>query len=156
MSSSTNPNISVYSIVLASCSSPDITFLCSYSCSHWLVVFQSFTSDTPILMAMLSDSIYKTLNFVCYLTCSNIDFDYCFFFYSTSGQFQHHSELPNSNFQIIGKGTLSSELTSELLDTDYRNTRMHNSRLMQCMSWSCCLNPLWIPTPSWVMQCTNS
>ena len=77
MSSSTDPNISVYSIVLTSCSFPTSHSCVSHSCTHCLAVFQSHTSDILILMAMLSDSIYKT-QLCMYLTCSNIDFDYCF------------------------------------------------------------------------------
>ena len=92
-----------------------------------------------------------------------------FIVYSTSGHpnitlnFQTLiSETSRNTLALIWNSTLSSikamlcsRLTSKLLDADYRNIWTHDSRLVQHMSWSHHPNPLWIPTSSWVVQCTN-
>src|SRR5882724_4478859 len=106
MSSIIEPNISVYSIVLTSCSFLTSHSCVSHSCTHCLAVFQSHTSDIPVLITMLSDSIYQTLNFVCIKHVQISTLIIVLIVYSTSGHFQHHSELPKSDFQTIGK-TLS-------------------------------------------------
>jgi len=147
MSSSTDPDISVYSIVLTLVPVLTLHSCVSHSCTHCLAVFWSHTSDIPLLMAMLSDSIYKTLNSVCISICSNIDFDYCFhcllnlWSFPTSlwtselwflNYWKYSSFIINSMLISI-KAMLSSKLTSKLPDADYRNTQTHNSRLAQHM-----------------------
>jgi len=47
-------------------------------------------------------------------------------------------------------------LSSELVDTDYRNTWTWKSRLAQHLSWSHCPKPLKNPISGWVVQCTHS
>jgi len=97
------PYISVYSIVPVPVPVPFQHHIPVFSfCTHCLAVFQSHTSISPILMAMLSDSVYKTLTLylIWYVWISTLIF--VFIVYSTSGHCQHHSELLNSNFWTIG------------------------------------------------------
>jgi len=52
-------------------------------------------------MSMVSDSVYKTLTlYVFDVQISTLII--VLIVYLTSGHFQHHSELLNSNFQTIG------------------------------------------------------
>jgi len=61
---------------------------------------------------------------------------------------EYFSFIINSMLISI-KATLSSELTFKIPDTDYGNTQIHDSRVVQHMSWIHCLKPLQNPTSSW-------
>src|SRR5882724_330831 len=101
MSSSTDSKLSVYSIVLASCSCLTLHFCVSHSCTHCLAVFPLalLISQTN---AMSSDSIYETPTMYVILYVQITTLIIVFIVYSTSGHFQHHFELPNSDFQTVG------------------------------------------------------
>ena len=132
MPSSTNPNISVYSIVLTSSSCPTPHSCVFHSCTHCLAVFPP-TLPISLTNAMSFDSIIWDSYHVCYSICSNIDFDYCFHclldlwslltsLWTSELQFLNYWKysifIINSTLLPI-KAMLSSKLTSKLPDTDY-------------------------------------
>src|SRR5882724_4622926 len=84
MSSSTDPIISIYSIVLASCSFLTPHSCVSHSSTHCLAVFH-LTLPISLTNALLPDSIYKTLTMyvIQYVQISTLTI--VFIVYSTSG-----------------------------------------------------------------------
>ena len=115
MPSSTDPNISVHSIVLTSCSCLTLHSCVFHSCTHCLAVFLLTVLISPTNV-LSSDSIYNTPTtyVIWYVWISTLII--VFIVYSTSGHSWHHFELPNSNFWTAGNTlALLQTLCSPLL-----------------------------------------
>jgi len=141
------------SISIASCSCLSLHSVCLYSCKHCLCCVLSHTSDIPAICS-LPDSIYKTLSmyviwYVQILTLIIVLIVYSTLVHPTSlwtselqlPDFQKYSSSIINSTLLSIKAMLSSGLTSRLLNTDYRNTWMCDSRLVQCTSWATVQTP---------------
>jgi len=130
MSSITDPIISIYSIVLTSCSCLTPHSCVSHSCTHCLAVFL-LVLPISLTNAQFPDSVYKTVTMYVIQYVWILILTIVFIVYSTSGHpniilnfwtlipnIQKYSSLIWNSMLSYIKAMFCSRLISELLDTD--------------------------------------